>query len=205
MGMFDFLFPKANTDKEEDLNSKYNLPFSFKGQRHYLSDCAIEYHSYNNYMLYINSDIYSSIAIDAATAKDILDGKDIPKIGFFRVSANEEQQLEQLRFEFKNHVKLKRLEMFKQLPANIRQEIIDNIYTYTIVNSMLNIGNIASDFKDYNKLKLLETKMGRRGEATHPYFSPEYNSLPHFFTNNFSLDDLKKAHAEAIIEEELSN
>lgn len=133
------------------------------------------------------------------------------------LSKEEQNELEQLRKDHANQVKAAKLGIFKKLPGEIRQLVV-NAYEWKICFDNMNATTVIKDprlaeleRKDENAQIFKTAHTGHshgvpRGMATQPFYSSGL-----FFGSNFdlpeglSLEDLKLAHMEASLEEEMLN
>ena len=127
------------------------------------------------------------------------------------MTPEEKVELEELKKEHEFKLKLAKLDVFKQLPADIRQLVI-NAHMWQACCNNMNSTTIAKD----PKLEELE----RKSDAGKIYmssgagqWSTGYASGSSLFGNfiatnlptGVTVDDLKQAHMEATLEEEVLN
>ena len=114
------------------------------------------------------------------------------------LSADEKVELETLQSEHTAETKKNKLDIFKKLPTDLRQNIINHYLWMEVIAEMNNTKVPKSP-----RLLELEDKhsFNRAGviQTSDSYYFPHFYPLPESIT----MDDLKAAHLEASVEEEL--
>ncbi len=127
------------------------------------------------------------------------------------LSKEEQDQLQELRKEHATATKLVKVNIFKKLPSSIRQQVID-AYEWKIAFETMNASTATKDQKliDLERKEemhsmLVHSGLGyKRQQAFDPTAYPgilftHNQGLP----NGLTLEDLKQAHMEASLEEEM--
>ena len=153
--------------------------------------------------------------IDAQTVREILDGKSFPNLGLMRMTTQEKERLAELRKELEICKKQQKLNKFKELPAHIRQEIVDE----AIVNDMTSkIHDVKdADFpghQELTRLSSIKLPNGMFGNVNLTSLSASFagystsiatGSKYYAIISLFTKDELINAHIEASIDDEISN
>lgn len=127
------------------------------------------------------------------------------------LSQQEEIELDNLESKLAIYTKNKKLERFKQLPSNIRQEIVDEAIIKDLRFKFTETEAI-DDFLDLERLNALRirdysrTYMRGRGIKINPISDHTMQHLKYpFITNIFTVEELMEAHAEASLEDEIAD
>lgn len=201
----------------EDLNARFNLPFEgVRGSKHEMKDCIIIEIDYDQYELGVKDNfsispgnIAQMIVIDAATVKAIIDGAHRPDLGLYRPTEEDRKELQNLKDEFSRWKKNKKLESFKSLPAHLRQEIVDEAILRDLMTSNRN-EPLNQEFDGWKRMTELEEKFGPNYLRPRAFIRPESDYMTHEYKyiqiiENFTLQELTNAHAEASLEDELKD
>lgn len=190
------------------LNTALNLPFSIPNDVFRMNDCEIRWITDDQYEL--NTAHYAlngaSFVIDAYTTKQVIDGKSLPQYNLFRISKEEEKELNNIEKEYELWVKQYKLNYFKSLSSHIRQSIVDE----AIIRKMsIQIGKLEEeDFPNVKRMRELRTKQDPRympGMVSQSRRQGEYSYKYLPIISYFTLDELLNAHAEATLENEIVN
>lgn len=111
------------------------------------------------------------------------------------LSADEKVELETLQSEHTAETKKNKLDIFKKLPTDLRQNIINHYLWMEVIGEM----NNTKVPKSPRLLELEDKHSFNRVETSDSYYFPHFYPLPESIT----MDDLKAAHLEASVEEEL--
>jgi hypothetical protein len=128
------------------------------------------------------------------------------------ISTEDLKELEGLETEVKQFVKQKKLSKFRALPRHLRQEIVDDGYVRDLIKDMSEASE--QDFPDAQRLAELRNKRHSWNSAHHTVnigsmfsyelpggFSSRYSQI----LNQFTTEELAKAHADACLEEDLQS
>jgi hypothetical protein len=191
---------------EEDLNAKLGLPFSVPGDEHHGGDYNLKFLQHDKYELEVGSSLFGrgdSFVISAAEAYKVMAGEHMPQLRLYRPSTEEVEELRSLENGLYNWKKQIGLNNFKKLPSHLRQAIVDE----AIIKSMANTMYVdETKFDDYKRLEELREKCNRdRYHFTHHQaptdrFSYHYESI----IEQYELDELLEAHAEASLEDHIA-
>lgn len=190
------------------LNTALNLPFSIPNDVFRMNDCEIRWITDDQYEL--NTKYYAlngaSFVIDAHTTKQVIDGKSLPQYNLFRISKEEEKELNNIEKEYELWVKQYKLNYFKSLSSHIRQSMVDE----AIIRKMsLQINKLdEEDFPNVKRMRELRTKQDPRympGMVSQSRRQCEYSYKYLPIISYFTLDELLNAHAEATLENEIVN
>jgi hypothetical protein len=156
-----------------------------------------------------HSSINNTHTIDAKTMAQVYTSMNLPYIGLFRITKEDEAKLAELKKELEQHKKLKKIELFKSLPANIRQSIVDDMTIEDFSNTLESKAN-GDDFEGLAEIKRLEAMR----PMTYQYgisFSAATMYIDHMHVKygkilqHLSKDEIIAAHLEKTLEDEISN
>lgn len=128
------------------------------------------------------------------------------------LTKEEQEQLQNLRTEHTAQVKLAKLGTFKKLPGTIRQQVID-AYEWKICFDNMNATTVVKDprlaeLEKKEEMYNMFTHSGMYKRHTQTSIDPSaYPGIFYGFNQNLpqglTLEDLKHAHMEASLEEEM--
>lgn len=145
----------------------------------------------------------------------ILSQSDVRRISS-GLTSKETDELNQLESEIKHWKHRKQLDKFRKLPANIRQEIVDEALLKDLLTDYEHNTIDETQFDNYERLAELRNKdnynpwgNAKMGGHYHHGYSEERYQVHHWkysaIHSQFKTDELLEAHSEATLEEELSN
>jgi len=122
---------------------------------------------------------------------------------FIDVLTKEEcDRLAELEKELKKHKKQKKLKMFKELPAHVRQRIVDESYVNDFVRDMYNVD--SSGFEHEEEFRNLNARDNRlRIDNAAGFGESFYRSRYDIIFEQFTGEQLADAHGAATLEESL--
>ncbi len=126
--------------------------------------------------------------------------------GLSSISAQEKQELEQLRQQNKLETKTLRLVIFKKLPSDLRQYVINSFIWKESVSEMSNTQ--AEKSERQKELENKESLSNMFGQGVHISSGSSFSLDPSWIAGvalpeGITIEDLKKAHIEACLEEEV--
>lgn len=123
----------------------------------------------------------------------------------------ESNELNQLESELRNWKHNKQLDKFKQLPAKLRQEIVDEALLKDLVSDYNHDRINVSEFDSYKRMLELRSKRHNPwadvninhsyNDFNQNYYHWKYDSI----FKQFTTEELVAAHTEVTLEEELSD
>lgn len=127
--------------------------------------------------------------------------------GLSSISAQEKQELEQLRQQNKLETKTLRLVIFKKLPSDLRQYVINSFMWKESVGEM---NNTVADKSERQKELENKESFSMFGQGVHTSSGSSFFISPEWITGvtlpeGITIEDLKQAHLQACLEEEVFN
>jgi hypothetical protein len=157
-----------------------------------------------------HSAMHNTYTIDAKTMAQVYTNMHLPHMGLFRITKEDEAKLAELKKELEQHKKLKKIELFKSLPANIRQSIVDDMTIEDFANTLESKAN-GDDFDGLAEIKRLEAM--RPLTMTYQYGSSFSTATMHIdymhvkygkILQHLSKEEIIAAHLEKTLEDEIS-
>lgn len=157
-----------------------------------------------------HSAVNNTYTIDAKTMAQVYTNMHLPSMGLFRITKEDEKKLAELKKELEQYKKLKKIELFKSLPANIRQSIVDDITIEDFANTLESKAN-GDDFEGLAEIKRLEAMRPVTMNYTYSasfstanihidYIHIKYGKI----LQHLSKDEIIAAHLEKTLEDEIS-
>lgn len=130
--------------------------------------------------------------------------------GIQPLSKEEQDELAQLESDYKNQVKSAKLSTFKKLHSEMRQFVINCVSWSEDLKRIENSGNIPKSER-YNELEYKKSNSNLLSQSSFAGISTSINLNDHFISTfgliglpkDVSIDELKRAHLEATLEEEI--
>lgn len=129
----------------------------------------------------------------------------VSTIADYGLTPEEEKELQSLTEEKNRWLKEQQLKYFQNMPAHLRQDILDHSLIRDLVNGMTNIDE--SKFHSIDRLNELNYRNNHilfKADMDINYDSNYYSKYL-FILNIFSTEELAEAHANATAEESLSD
>lgn len=122
------------------------------------------------------------------------------------ISQQEKQELENLRQQNKLETKTLRLMIFKKLPGDLRQYVINSFIWKESVGEMNK--TVADKTERQKELENKESLSNMFGQGVHISSGSSFSIDPQWITGvalpeGITIEDLKQAHVEACLEEEV--
>ena len=207
--------PKKSHADQNSANITYSLPFYGVGSTHQGQDYKAMQVSEDCYRVIptamgimnpFGSSEPDGYIVDAATMKQILDGHHMPQYNLYRITDEERKELSDLEKELKNWRIQEQLKDFKNLPAHLRQEIVDE----AILKNLM--GSFEEEIDENNFISIKRIKDLRAKQYPDMFFGramPDtghgnYNFKYWPILNKFTTEQLQQAHADASLEDELA-
>lgn len=161
--------------------------------------------STNTFRLRMNSYSPNEMAITKQQAYDLKNGlTDLLKV-VNGMSQEEYDELQELKAELKKWKQQQKLLLFQQMPAHIRQQIVDEALVSDTLKKMNNVPE--AEFPEFTRLQQLR-KMDLRSinfryhdDMLGLQQAPDFKWASLF--NQFTVEELIEAHTNATIEEEI--
>lgn len=147
--------------------------------------------------------------VDAKTMAQVYNNVHLPHMCLFRITKEDEHKLAELKKELEQHKKLKKIELFKSLPANIRQSIVDDMTIEDFANTLESKAN-GDDFEGLAEIKRLEAMKPITMNYNYANFSTVGMNIDYIhikygkILQHLSKDEIIAAHLERTLEDEIS-
>jgi hypothetical protein len=144
-----------------------------------------------------------STDVDSQLMEKILNYQYVPNEIISQFTVDEEEELKELKVERDKYLTQQRLIAFQQLPAHIRQEIVDEAYLKETIREISSVDD--SKFPNIKRYHQLKKKMDS-SKVTFDVTSNVYLGYQYKYAdllNLFTLEQLTEAHTSATLEEQL--